>query len=192
MKKKGKLKNRVFPKWILAAGLVLILLCAYVLIEPYWLVTKEYDIYNPAIPKEFDGYEIVFVADIHHGPFFSYERAVKLKDRINEMGVDLILLGGDYVHRGPAYVAPAFDALNGLHANSGAYGVLGNHDHWDGEQATRDGFAAAGIVDIENRKVVITRGGSEIHIAGVGDFDMGRQEYSRELGIYSILVSHNP
>lgn len=192
IKKKGKMKRSMIPRWILITTLVLILFGIYVFIEPYWIKTTEYDVYDAGIPAEFDGYEIVFVSDIHHGPFFSYERVVNLRDRINEMGPDVILLGGDYVHRGPLYVPEVFDALTGITADNGVLGVLGNHDHWDGEQATRDGFAAAGITDIENRTVVIEKGSSSIHISGVGDFDMGYQFYERDEDVYSILVSHNP
>ena len=191
-KKKGKFKRRKFPRWILIAALVLIMIGTYFFIEPYWLISTEYDVYDQDIPPEFDGFEVVFVSDIHHGPFFSYERVENLRDRINDIDADMVLLGGDYVHRGPLYVPAVFEALNGISSPGGVYGVLGNHDHWDGEQATRDGFAAAGIIDIENKRVVITRGESAIHLAGVGDFDMGYQEYSRDEDTFSILVSHNP
>lgn len=192
IKKKGKFKHKKLPGWIFIAVLFFVMLCTYVFIEPYWLIETEYDIYAADIPAEFDGYEIVFVSDIHHGPFFSYERVENLRDKINTMDADLILLGGDYVHRGPAYVAPAFEALKGLYADDGVFGVLGNHDHWDGEQATREGFTRAGIVDIENNKIVIEKGDSRINVSGVGDFDMGIQEYIRDDNVYSILVSHNP
>ena len=191
-KKKGKFNRKKIPLWAMIAALVFIILCAYVFIEPYWLVTTEYDIYDSQIPAEFDGYEIVFVADIHHGPFFSYERVENLRDKINELDADLILLGGDYVHRGPLYVPEVFDGLTGITGKSGVYGVLGNHDHWDGEQATRDGFVRAGITDIDNRRVVIEKGEALIHVSGVGDFDEGTQEYLRDEDVYSILVSHNP
>lgn len=192
-KKKGRFKhNKKKLLVILSLVMLMVMLCAYVFLEPYWLVETDYDIYDANLPSEFEGYEIVFVSDIHHGPFFSYERVVELRDRINSLEADLILLGGDYVHRGPAYVAPVFEALAGLMADDGVFGVLGNHDHWDGEQATRDGFVKAGIIDIENKRIVIEKGNSIIHVSGVGDFDMGTQEYTRDENVYSILVSHNP
>lgn len=192
MKKKGKFRHKRIPLWVVISMLVIIMLFAYVLVEPYWLVTTEYDIYDKSIPAEFDGYRIVFVSDIHHGPFFSYERVENLRNKINNIGGDLILLGGDYVHRGPLYVPAVFEALSGLNAENGVLGVLGNHDHWDGEQETRDGFARAGFVDIDNKRVVIEKGDSLIHVAGVGDYDMDVQSFAREDGIYTILVSHNP
>jgi len=191
-KKKGKFNRKKIPIWVMIMSMVVIMLSAYVLIEPYWLVNTEYDIYDSQIPEEFDGYKIVFVSDIHHGPFFSYERVENLRDKINAFDADLVLLGGDYVHRGPLYVPAVFVGLTGISGKYGVFGVLGNHDHWDGEQATRDGFVRAGITDIENRRVVIEKGDALIHVSGVGDFDEGTQEYQRDEDVYSILVSHNP
>ena len=191
-KMKGKMKGRRKWLWIPAAVVLLLLLCAYVLIEPYWLVNTEYVIYDEKIPAEFDGYEIIFVSDIHHGPYFSYERVEKLRDRINEMNADLILLGGDYVHRGPLYVPEVFNALKGLTAIDGVMGVLGNHDHWDGEQAARDGFKYAGLIDIENKSMLIEKEGASISIAGVGDLDMGYQYLDVNPETYNVLISHNP
>ena len=74
-KKKGKFNRKKIPLWVMIVAFVIIMLCAYVLIEPYWLVTTEYDIYDDLIPEEFDGFKIAFVSDIHHGPFFSYSVA---------------------------------------------------------------------------------------------------------------------
>ncbi len=192
LKKKGKSKHRKIPIWVLIISLVLVLLCAYVVIEPYWLIVTEYDVYDQQLPEEFEGYKITFVSDIHHGPYLSYERVEKLRDKINKLDSDLVLFGGDYVHRGPAYVAPVFDALTGIFSKDGIFGVLGNHDHWDGEQETRDGFLRAGITDIDNKRVVVPKGDSMIHISGVGDFNEDTQEYTRDEEVYSILVSHNP
>ena len=192
MRRKGKSKRNKIPVWILIVSLMFVLLCAYVVIEPYWLIVTEYDIYDPQLPTDFEGYRITFVADIHHGPYFSYERVEKLRDKINSLDSDIVLLGGDYVHKGPAYIAPVFDALTGISSKDGVFGVLGNHDHFDGEQETRDGFLRAGITDIDNKRVVVPRGNAVIHVSGVGDFDEGTQEYIRDEDVYSILVSHNP
>lgn len=172
--------------------IIAVLLLAYTFIEPYWLKTTEYTIYNENLPEEFDGYKIIFISDIHHGPFFSYERVEKLKQRINAMDRDLVLMGGDYVHRGPAYVPIFFEAITGLNAPDGVMGVLGNHDHWDGEKATRDGFATAGIIDLENIGVPIEKEGAQIHIRGVGDLDEGVQNFEPAQDVFTVLVSHNP
>jgi predicted MPP superfamily phosphohydrolase len=190
--KHGKRKIQTKTKVILSIILIGLLLLGYSFAEPYWLRVTEYEIYSTDIPAEFDGYEILFVSDIHHGPFYSSERVEELRNRMNEMNADLVLMGGDYVHRGPLYVPEVFNALDGLTAADGVMGVLGNHDHWDGEQATRDGLEHAGFIDIENKSVMIEQNGSYIEIAGVGDLDMGYQALNLSPDVFSILVSHNP
>ncbi len=188
--------KKLFKSSGFKAGLIIFafaaLLLSYGFIEPYWLKVTEYVISDEKIPQEFDGYRIVFVSDIHHGPFFSYERVEALKDRINSMEKDLVLLGGDYVHRGPAYVPVFFEAITGLNASDGVMGVLGNHDHWDGEAATREGFEKAGIIDVENKEFSIEKGGARIHIRGVGDYDEGVQRFEAVSGVFTVLISHNP
>ena len=46
------------------------LLLMYTFIEPYWLKTKTYTIASPEVPASFQKTKIVFLSDIHHGPFF--------------------------------------------------------------------------------------------------------------------------
>jgi len=187
-KKKISKRAKVIAAFVIAGMLLL----GYTFVEPYLLKVTEYEIYDSSIPEEFDGYKVLFVADIHHGPYFSYERVEKLRDRMNEMDADLILLGGDYVHRGPLYVPEFFSAISGLTAADGVMGVLGNHDHWDGEQATREGFESAGFTIVENSITAIERDRAIIDITGVGDLDMGTQDPMVNPEIYTIMVSHNP
>lgn len=189
---RGKRKKSLKFKIILVTIAVGLVLLGYAFIEPYLLKVTEYEVTDQKIPPEFDGYEILFVSDIHHGPFFSYERVQNLRDRMNNMNADLILLGGDYVHRGPLYIPEVFKGLTGLRAIDGVMGVLGNHDHWDGEQATRDGFESAGFIEIESNNMIIERDGASIEIAGVGDLEMGSQQLVVNHELYTILVSHNP
>ena len=78
----------------------------YIFIEPYLLRTKNIEFESTEVPENFNNIKIVFIADIHHGPYFSHKRVVKLVDRINKLEPDIILLGGDYVHRYIKYIEP--------------------------------------------------------------------------------------
>jgi predicted MPP superfamily phosphohydrolase len=106
---------------------------------------REFVIEDETIPHAFHGFRIAFLADIHHGPFFSRGRVADLVRRVNALEPDLVLLGGDYVHRGPQYVAPCFAELGKLEARCGGYGVLGNHDSWEGPAATLAAMRRNGI-----------------------------------------------
>jgi uncharacterized protein len=186
--------------WIRLLAL-LIVVCAgllvWLFVEPRVVTVAEYRIVSPDLPSAFDGTRVVFLTDIHHGPYLSRGSVRTLVDRVNAMQPDLIVLGGDYVYHSAGYIAPCFKELARLHAPLGVYGVLGNHDHWEGAERTRRAMAAAGIVLLENRGAWLTRGGDRIRIGGVGDLWEDRQLIAPTVGGTSrgdfvLLVSHNP
>lgn len=94
-------------------------------------------------------------------------------------------------------IDPCFKALSRLKSSWGSFGVLGNHDHWEGAAETRRAMKAAGIVEMTNLGVWIERGGTRLRLSGVGDFWEDVQDLGRALGDTrqsetAIVVSHNP
>jgi predicted MPP superfamily phosphohydrolase len=110
---------------------------------------------------------------------------------------DLILLGGDYCLKDRKYIRPCFDVLSGLKAPLGVYGVLGNHDYWHGVTETSERMAAAGVTELTNRGVWLTRGSDRFRLAGVDDYWTGHSNAVPALGDAKredacLLLSHNP
>jgi hypothetical protein len=110
---------------------------------------------------------------------------------------DIILLGGDYVHRDAKYIAPCFEELKKLKAPMGVYGVLGNHDHWEDAELTRKRMADAGIVLADNRGFWVAKNGERIKIGGVGDYWENVHMIDPTIADvqktdFVILMSHNP
>ncbi len=172
-------------------------LFGYAFIEPYWLAIATIPFVSPDIPASFDGTTLVFVSDIHHGPFFARWRVAKLVDKINRLHPDLVVFGGDYVHRDPKYIIPCFEELQRVQAPLGKFGVLGNHDHWENAALTRQEMLRAGITILDNLAVWIVQGQERIKIGGVGDLWEDVQDLTPTLeGVeehdFVILVSHNP
>ncbi len=175
----------------------LILLLLYAFIEPYWLELKETNIIDKDLPASFENTKIVFISDIHHGPYFSRERVRSLVQQINGLNPDIILLGGDYVFMDSKYIQPCFEELKNLKATIGKFGVLGNHDHWRSAELTRILARDAGIRLLDNKAEWVYKNGDRIKIGGVGDmfediqditpttFDVSKQDFV-------ILLSHNP
>jgi predicted MPP superfamily phosphohydrolase len=149
------------------------LLLLYTFIEPYLLTVSKTHFSHPDVPEAFDGKKIVFISDVHHGPFFSIQRVHRLVERINALKPDIILLGGDYVHREPKHIEPFFREAAALKAPLGVFAVLGNHDHWEGAPLTRKSMKEAGIELIDNR-------GLWIKLKDTNDTDL------------VLLISHNP
>ena len=81
------------------ATIFVVLIVGYMFIEPYWIETKEVTIESDQIPPNFDGKKIVFLSDIHAGPFLDQSRVDALVNQVNAMHPDMVLLGGDYVKR---------------------------------------------------------------------------------------------
>ena len=169
----------------------------YGFIEPYRVEDKVYHVSNSKIPASFTGTRIVFLVDIHHGPFFSHGRLKKIVDRVNSLEPDMVLLGGDYIHHSAVYIKPCFEELSRLEAPLGLYGVLGNHDHRKDGPLTRENMKRAGITSIDNAGVWINKGESRIRVGGVSDLLMNRPDINPALdsvtaGDFTVVVSHNP
>ncbi|MGC9517750.1 MAG: metallophosphoesterase [Methanomicrobiales archaeon] len=174
--------------------ILVVLIVGYMFIEPYLVETKEVVIESDQIPPEFDGKKIVYLADIHAGPFYSTERIDNLVKQVNKMNPDLILMGGDYVDREDIYIDPVFDSLENLNAPLGVYGVLGNNDP---QYFTLKRFNESPITYIGNKGEWIEINGSKIRICGVGDYNNGYQYPKTALGDakkedFVIFLTHNP
>jgi uncharacterized protein len=184
----------MFKKMLIAIFMVITILLAYMLIEPYLLDTKKVVIESNQIPAEFNGKKIVFLSDIHYGPFFDQERVDNLVDQVNSLHPDLILLGGDYIDGGSVYINPVFKSLSRLKAPLGVYAVLGNSDP---QYLTLKTIKTSGITYIGNKGEWIEENGSKIRVGGVGDFNNGDQIQRATTAAvdpqdFVILLTHNP
>jgi predicted MPP superfamily phosphohydrolase len=184
----------MLKKIILIIIVIGLFLFAYSLIEPYFIETKEITIESKQIPPVFDGKRIVFLTDIHYGPFFSKQRVDSIVNQTNALKPDMILLGGDYVTNDPSSVGPVFSSLSQLKAPLGVYGVLGNNDP---KNVTIQAMQNSGITYIGNKGVWIGNNSSEIRVGGVADMDTDVPDQLPILqGVtpndFVILVSHKP
>jgi len=174
--------------------LIIAIVIAYMFIEPYMIETKEVVIESEQIPPQFDGKKIVFVSDIHYGPYFDKMRVDNLVKRVNDIHPDLILLGGDYVDREREYITPVFESLSQLKAPYGVYAVLGNNDP---QYLTLKAIPASGISYIGNKGKWIKEDSAGIRLGGVGDYNNGNQIQRATTATakpedFVILISHNP
>ncbi len=102
-----------------------LLLGFYSLIEPHWIQEKNNTFYDYDIPVEFDSFKVVFISDIHHGPFFNEYRVFKLVKQVNKLEPDILILGGDYVLLSPKYISSFFKYAKDLNAEYWAITIIG-------------------------------------------------------------------
>jgi predicted MPP superfamily phosphohydrolase len=92
----------------------------------------------------------VLISDIHvAGPDMPPERLRRIVAQINELRPDLVLIAGDLVSDRPISTRlysteESIAPLAGLEPRLGTIAVLGNHDHWRDEAASRRALAAGG------------------------------------------------
>jgi len=147
------------------------------------------------LPQAFDGYQILFMSDLHlDGLDGLTERVQQL---IDPMETDLCILGGDFRMEmsGPSREALARMAKVSrvIHAKDGIYGILGNHDCLEMIPV----LEGQGITILLNEAHPIDRSGSRIWIAGCDDPHHYRchdpeQAFSEiPPGSFTIFVAHS-
>ncbi len=166
------------------------------------------------LPKEFDGYRIVQVSDLHLGSFFKnfkeVERGIKM---INELEPDLILFTGDLVNNYASETEGWEDIFRRLKARDGKLGVLGNHDYgYYGQYAEDSGreknfegvkqaFSKLGFDLLMNENRAIERNGSVLRVLGVENWgvkpfpqygDINKAKSNSNDKDFKILMSHDP
>ncbi|MFQ5586203.1 MAG: metallophosphoesterase [Thermodesulfobacteriota bacterium] len=164
------------------------------------------------LPPQFRGLTIAHLSDFHSSFIVSrglIENAARLAmgERPN-----MIVLTGDFVSGSTKFIASSvgdfnkkyldrcIDALGGLRAPMGIYGVLGNHDLWSGKEAARticrEFSRRLDVVWLRNSNTPLEKEGQRINLLGVDDYWEGGSliQASRGLapGTVKILLSHNP
>ena len=173
----------------------------------------EYDLNFEDLPKEFDGYQITHISDIHSGSLNNIknvEYAVKL---INEQNSDLILFTGDIVNNRADELDDWKNTLSKIEASDGKFSVLGNHDYgdyvnWEFKYQKSENFEKLlkiqkeiGFKLLMNENIKISRGLNSISIIGVenwgkggfkkkGDIDKACEGLENDT--FKIVMSHDP
>src|SRR5690349_24790959 len=79
--------------------------------EPYMLTIEHKRIQLNRLPKAFDGFRIVQLSDVHHGPFSDREQIERAVETANRLQPDIIALTGDYISKERQYAAPCAETL---------------------------------------------------------------------------------
>ena len=167
------------------------------LTEPYMLSIEHTRIGLNRLPTAFDGFRVVQLSDIHHGPFSSKEQIEQAVETANRLQPDIIVLTGDYISKERQYAAPCAEMLGRLKARDGVYAVLGNHDHWVDAALVTDLFRAEGISVLINEGMRFEKNGAAFWLAGVDDTMVGLEDLSLALAgarrdEMKLLLAHNP
>jgi len=178
------------------------------------------NISSPKLSSAWDGFNIVFMSDVHHGFALSPHFFQRIFSVVKQLKPDLLLLGGDYIwnpdrlpvlanilnrnqemiahyHRGnlPEIALNELQqAILEVAAKTGTIAAYGNHDNWISSDLTHQILSSPEIRVIKNGHVKYQRQGSTIEVAVCDDYWTGIPNTSKRTSSqdFRIFLSHNP
>jgi predicted MPP superfamily phosphohydrolase len=163
---------------------------------------KDIEVGIHGLPRQFDGYTILQLTDLHISRLFPASWARAVVERSNDLGVDLIAITGDLIDGTLDARRADIEPLRDLKATDGVYVISGNHEYIFGYSTWMAHFTALGLLSLENRHIVLDRAGSKLVLAGITDRASRRTGHPvRDLaavlegapeGVPVILLDHQP
>lgn len=177
-------------------------------IEPTWLELNHHPIPIADLPASFEGFRIVQMSDFHGGHQVTDAYLAEAVDLALSQNPDLIVLTGDFIHKGFRHVDQVAKVLSRLQSPCGVFAVLGNHDfsvrnslgirrHRHLHSAVADALRAQSIRVLQNESLSLSRGDDQVFLAGVDDLWSRVCDLDRALaGICPskprVVLAHNP
>lgn len=184
--------------WITAAAVCVILLAYSFFVERKALSLTRIDLYFADLPREFDGFTILQISDLHISHWWELERRMEsiVKDIASKASL-LVFTGDIAVNSRGARLIEEF--IHRIRPSGETLAVYGNTEHKGryGERRRADISKIDSIRVLTNEHVVITKGESCIVIAGVDDPFTGFDDLSKALkdapsDAFIILLAHAP
>ena len=169
----------------------------WLLTEPYCIKIKNIELTYSSLPSAFDGFSVLFLADIHTAKWGFFEKCLcnKLKETRES---DICVLGGDL-----AYTESVTENIPKILENAkirgGVYAVFGNTEYksHNRSQKLAEIYRSFGYTVLRNENCEIRKGDDFISLIGLDDpinmLDDTEEAFAgiREGG-FRILLSHCP
>ena len=146
----------------------------------YWqnnsIVITESEYVNQKIPKEFEGYVIAHISDLHNKEFGKKQK--RLLKKLKSTSPDIIVITGDLVDRRKYDLNKAMSFVEGAVKIAPVYYVSGNHEAWSNRYETiRSSLREAGVQVLDDSATEMSVGGSSIRLLGLSDPDFLTSHY---------------
>ncbi len=182
----------------LAAYLVSLALALWgVFVRRRWVTTRKLDLVIPGLPREFDGYRIAQLSDLHIGGFTPARWGEAWAEISNAALPNLVVVTGDMVSSGVDFHRDIAHVIGCLRADDGVFVSMGNHDYFGDGEPLITLLRSKGAVVLRNEGRTVTRGSATLFVAGVDDTWTRRADLSRALegrtpGACTLLLAHDP
>ena len=151
---------------------IFILMYLYIKYNVNTLEVTKYVVENKKVPKEFDGYNIVQISDLHSKLFG--ENNKKLIQKIKSLNPDIVVVTGDLIDGENNNYNVALDFMKEISKLYRVYYIIGNHEQKSLIKKYKDEYKdyfnklhQIDFVNLYNNKVEIVKGDSNINLYGL-------------------------
>ena len=151
---------------------IFILMYLYIKYNVKTLEVTKYVVENKKVPKEFDGYNIVQISDLHSKLFG--ENNKKLIQKIKSLNPDIVVVTGDLIDGENNNYNVALDFMKEISKLYRVYYIIGNHEQKSLIKKYKDEYKdyfnklhQIDFVNLDNNKVEIVKGDSNINLYGL-------------------------
>ena len=151
---------------------IFILMYLYIKYNVNTLEVTKYVVENKKVPKEFDGYNIVQISDLHSKLFG--ENNKKLIQKIKSLNPDIVVVTGDLIDGENNNYNVALDFMKEISKLYRVYYIIGNHEQKSLIKKYKDEYIdyfnklhQIDFVNLDNNKVEIVKGDSNINLYGL-------------------------
>ena len=156
------------------------------------------------LPAELDGFSIAQLTDVHIGPTIKRRFLNKVVQKVNQLGVNAVVITGDLVDGRVKQLGAEITPLAQLSSEYGTYFVTGNHEYYSNAHEWIELLESLGVRILMNEHDVIQHQNQHVVMAGIADysahqFDPEQRSDARKAfqdapseAALKILLAHQP
>ncbi|MBW2320265.1 MAG: metallophosphoesterase [Deltaproteobacteria bacterium] len=126
-----------------------------------------------ALPKDFHGFRIVQVTDLHVSPTIRRPYVEKVVEIVNSLNADIFALTGDLIDGTISQLSDDVAPLKNIQSAQGNFFITGNHEYYFGVTDWVTQIKRLGFSILLNEYHMIDLGRGSLLLAGVTDFRGG-------------------
>jgi len=195
-----------FKNSVIMTLIILVLIMFFIWQNNAIEITK-YSYVNSKIPKDFNGYSILQISDLHNKDFNG-----RLVEKVKETEPNIIVITGDLIDRRNTKINIAIEFIEEISKVAPIYFVSGNHEQLSRKYILlKEKLGSLNVEIIDNSYRIFKKGNSEIGLLGLADpsIEQSEETYLWSNDIYyiknnleglladidtdfNILLSHRP
>jgi len=158
---------------------------------------KRVDVTIDRLGHGLDGTTVALLTDTHYGPIDRTRWASRVAETVNKLEPDIACHTGDIADGSVAQRLGQASSLGGIRAPMARAYVTGNHEYFGEADAWVEYTSSLGWQALQNRHLVLERGGDRLVLAGIDDVTARSSDLDAALAgadpdLPVLLLAHQP